>query len=242
MKETAMSKNYAMTAAKRDGAGKGAARAIRRKGNVPAVIYGDNKAPLNITLGANDTNVEYNRGHMFTTLCDLDVDGEKHLVLARDIQVHPVTDNVQHVDFLRVSAKTKIAVDVPVQFINEDKSPGLDEKGVLNVVRHTVELMCSATAIPENIEVNLEGKEQGDSVNISDANLPEGTKPVIDDRDFTIATIMAPRKIEEPVVEEAEGEEGEEGAEGAEGAEGGAEGEKAEGGDSEKGGKPEGGE
>ena len=231
-----MSKNYAMTAAKREGSGKGTARALRREDKIPAVIYGDNKAPITISLGSNDTNVEYNRGQMFTTLCDLDVEGEKHLVLARDVQLHPVTDNVLHVDFLRVTAKTKIAVDVPVQFINEDKSPGLDEKGILNVVRYTVELRCSATAIPDVIEVNLEGKEQGDSVNISDADLPEGTKPVIDDRDFTIATIMAPRKIEEPVVEEAEGEEGAEGeaAEGAEGGDAPAEGsdaEKAEGGE-----------
>ena len=219
-----MSKNYAMTAAKRAGAGKGIARALRREDKIPAVIYGDNKEPVLISLPGNETNVEYNRGRMFTSLCDLDAEGEKHLVLARDVQLHPVSDKVLHIDFLRVTPKTKIAVDVPVQFINEKLSPGLEEKGVLNIVRHTVELVCSATSIPELIEVNLEGKEQGDAVNVSDATLPEGTKPVIDDRDFTIATIMAPRKIEEPVVEAAEGEEGEEGAEGAEG-------EAAEGGD-----------
>jgi len=229
-----MSKNYAMTAAARDRAGKGVARALRREGRIPAVIYGDNKEPLTISLVANDANVEYNRGQMFTKLCDLEVDGDKHLVLARDVQLHPVTDNVLHIDFLRVNKKTKIVVDVPVQFINEDKSPGLDEKGILNVVRYTVELRCSAIAIPDVIEVNLEGKEQGDSVNISDATLPEGVKPVIDDRDFTIATIMAPRKMEEP--EPVEGEEGAEG-EAAEGAEG-AEGEAAEGGEE----KAEGGE
>ena len=229
-----MSKNYAMAAAKREGTGKGSARALRRNDQVPAVIYGDNKAPILIALPNNEANVEYNRGQMYTTLCDLDLDGEKHLVLARDVQLHPVTDNVLHIDFLRVTPKTKIAVDVPVQFINEEQSPGLQDKGILNVVRYTVELRCSATAIPDVIEVNLEGKEQGDSVNISDASLPEGTSPVIDDRDFTIATIMAPRKIEEPVVEDAEGVEGEEGGEGeaAEGGEG--EGAPAEGGDAEK--------
>lgn len=215
-----MSKNYAMTAAKRDRAGKGIARALRREGRVPAVIYGDKKEPIKISLVANDTNVEYNRGHMFTTLCDLDVEGEKHLVLARDVQLHPVTDIVEHIDFLRVTAKTKIAVDVPVHFINEEKSPGLDQKGILNVVRYTVELVCSATHIPEQIEVNLEGKEQGDSVNISDAALPEGTKPVIDDRDFTIATIVAPRKAEEVA---SEGEASGDAAEGEAPADGGAE-------------------
>lgn len=216
-----MSKNYAMTAAKREGSGKGIARALRREDKLPAVIYGDNKEPILISLPGNETNVEYNRGQMFTTLCDLDVDGQKHLVLARDIQLHPVTDNVLHVDFLRVTAKTKIAVDVPVQFINEDKSPGIDEKGILNVVRYTVELRCSATSIPDVIEVDLTGKEHGDSINISDATMPEGTTPVIDDRDFTIATLLAPRKVEEIEAEEAaEGEEGAEG-EAGEGAEGG---------------------
>ncbi|MCB1721043.1 MAG: 50S ribosomal protein L25/general stress protein Ctc [Rhodospirillales bacterium] len=212
-----MSKNYVMTAAKRDRVGKGIARALRREGRIPAVIYGDKKEPIKISLGANDANVEYNRAHMFTTLCDLDVEGEKHLVLARDVQLNPVTDIVEHIDFLRVSAKTKIAVDVPVHFINEEKSPGLDQKGVLNVVRYTVELVCGATNIPEQIEVNLEGKEQGDAVHISDAILPEGTKPVIDDRDFTIATIVAPRKVEE--VEAAESEEAAGGEEAAEGGE-----------------------
>ena len=223
-----MSKNYALKAEERERAGKGIARQLRRDGKTPAVIYGDKKEPIKIALDQNTINVEYNRGQMFTTLCDLEVGNDKHLVLARDVQTHPVTDVVEHVDFLRVTAKTKIAVDVPVQFINEDKSPGMDQKGILNVVRYTIELVCTATNIPENVEVNLEGKEHGDSINVSDANLPEGAKPVIDDRDFTIATLLAPKKVEE-VEETAEGEEGEEGAEG-EAAEGG-EGEAAEGGD-----------
>ncbi len=223
-----MSKNYALKADQRDRVGKGAARALRREGKTPAVIYGDNKEPVKITLDANTINVEYLRGHMFTTLCDLDVGSDKHLVLARDIQLHPVTDSVEHVDFLRVTKKTKIAVDVPVHFINEDKSPGMEEKGILNVVRYTIELLCSATHIPDQIEVNLEGKEHGDSINVSDATLPDGTTPIIDDRDFTIATLLAPRKIEDIEAEEAaEAAEGEEG----EAAEDGEEGETAEGGE-----------
>lgn len=234
-----MSKNYALDAAKREDAGKGVARALRREGKIPAVVYGDNKEPVLISLDANTANVQYNRGNMFTTLCDLNAEGDKHLVLARDIQLHPVTDNVLHIDFLRVTPKTKIAVEVPVHFINEDKSPGLLEKGSLNVVRFAVELVCAATAIPDAIEVNLEGKDHGDSVNISDATLPDGVKPVIDDRDFTIATILAPRSMEElEALEDApEGEEGEaagapegEAAEG-EAAEGGDDAEKAEGGE-----------
>ncbi len=211
-----MSKNYAMTAAKRDGAGKGIARALRRENKVPAVIYGDKKEPVTISLSARDAHVEYHKGHMFTTLCDMDVEGTKHLVLCRDIQVHPVTDNVMHVDFLRVTPKTKIAVDVPVRFINEEKSPGMDAKGILNVVRYTIELLCTATNIPDEVEVNLEGKEHGDAIKVSDALLPEGSKPVIDDRDFTIATLLAPRKVEEPA---AEGDEDAGEAEAAEGGE-----------------------
>ncbi|MAI63039.1 MAG: 50S ribosomal protein L25/general stress protein Ctc [Micavibrio sp. TMED27] len=211
-----MSKNYAMTAAKRDGAGKGIARALRRENKVPAVIYGDKKEPVTISLSARDAHVEYHKGHMFTTLCDMDVEGTKHLVLCRDIQVHPVTDNVMHIDFLRVTPKTKIAVDVPVRFINEEKSPGMDAKGILNVVRYTIELLCTATNIPDEVEVNLEGKEHGDAIKVSDALLPEGSKPVIDDRDFTIATLLAPRKVEEPA---AEGDEDAGEAEAAEGGE-----------------------
>lgn len=228
-----MSKNYAFKAAKRDRAGKGAARALRREGLVPAVIYGDKKEPLNISIPANDINVEYNKGHMFTTICDLEVDGTKHMVLARDVQLHPVKDTVVHADFLRVTEKTKIAVNVPVKLINEDKSPGLREGGVLSVVRYEIELVCSAMDIPEEIEVNLEGKEMGDTAKISDATLPEGVQPVIQDRDFSIANISAPKVIEE--VEETP-EEGEEGAEGVEGeaAEGGEAKEGAEGGEEKK--------
>lgn len=211
-----MSKNYAFTAQKRDAAGKGIARSLRREGRIPAVIYGDKKEPVLISLEANAANVEYNRAHMFTNLCDLDIDGDKHLVLARDVQLHPVTDQVEHIDFLRVTKKTKISVNVPVHLINEDKSPGLSEKGILNVVRFEVEVNCSATAIPESLEVNLEGKEIGDAIKISDAHLPEGVSPVIDDRDFTIATIDAPKRAAAEDEEAAEGAEEEGAVEGAE--------------------------
>ncbi len=234
-----MSKNYAFKAESRERAGKGVARSLRRENKVPAVIYGDKKESIKITLPAKETNVEYNKGHMFTTLCDLDVAGDKHLVLARDVQLHPVKDTVEHIDFLRVTAKTKIAVDVPVKFINEDKSPSIDQKGTLNVVRHTIELLCGATHIPDLIEVDLTDKEHGDAVKLSDAALPEGAVPIISDRDFTIATLVAPKTAEQEAAEEeammAEGDgvvsdeeaagEGEEGdaAEGAEKTEGGEE-------------------
>lgn len=221
-----MSKNYALKGEKRDRAGKGIARALRREGKIPAVIYGDNKAPVTIALDGNAINVEYNRGHMHTTLCDMDVEGEKHLVLARDVQLHPVTDVVIHADFLRVTSKTRIAVNVPVNFINEEGSPGLRGGGVLSVVRYDIELVCSATAIPDAIDVDLDGVDVGDTVKISDVKLPEGVTPAIDDRDFSIASVVAPRKAAEPT--ESESEDGAEDGEGS--AEEGAEGDAAEGG------------
>lgn len=228
-----MSKNYALEAEARDGAGKGAARALRRENKVPAVIYGNHEEPVKITLPGKEINLEYNKGHMYNTLCDLHVGKDKHLVLARDVQVHVVKGTVEHVDFLRVSPKTKIAVNVPVHFINEEECPGIQDKGILNVIRYEVEMVCQATAMPEYIEIDLTPFNIGDSIKISDVKLPQGAKPVIDDRDFTIAQIAAPRTVE---VEEEEGEEGAEGeaAEGAEGeaAEGGEE--KAEGGEEAK--------
>lgn len=206
-----MAKKYAFQAEKREQAGKGVARALRREEKVPAVIYGDKKPPVNITLPAKETNLEYYKGHMFTTLCDIDVDGEKHTVLARDVQLHPVKEHVEHVDFLRVTSKTKIVVAVPVNFLNEESCKGIrDEGGILNVVRYEVELRCSATNIPESIELDLTEFNMGDAVKMSDTVLPDGATAAIDDRDFTIATIAAPRSaVEEETEEEVEGEEGE---------------------------------
>ncbi len=216
-----MTKSYTMSAVKRERAGKGVARALRREAQTPAVIYGDKQEPVTISIPTKEANLEFNKGHMFTTLCDLDIAGEKGLVLARDIQLHPVSDNVLHVDFLRVTDKTKLTVAVALNFINQEECAGIKEKGILNVIRYEVDLVCKAVNIPEAIDVDLTKFEIGDSIKMSDAVLPEGSKPEIDDRDFTLATIAAPRAIEEEVVEEEEGVEGEEGAEAsAEGAEG----------------------
>ena len=202
-----MSRKYALKAAKRERAGKGVARTLRREGRVPAVVYGDGKEPVKISLSTNEATIEYRKGHMFTNICDLNLDGQDHLVLVRDVQQHPVTDFIEHIDFLRVTPKTKVAVKVPVPFINHEDSPGIFQKGVLNVVRHEVELMCSAMDIPESIDVNLAGKELGDAVKISDAVLPTGVKPVITNRDFTIATVVAPKTgPDEDEVKAAEGE------------------------------------
>jgi large subunit ribosomal protein L25 len=186
-------KHIAMTAEVREGTGKGTARALRREKKIPAVIYGNNQSPVSIVLDEKNITLEYHKGHLFTTLVDINVNGKKELVLARDIQTHVVTDAVIHADFLRVSEKTKIAVRVPVHFEGHEKSPALKAKAILNVVRHEVELMCMATDIPETLTVNLAGKDFGDSVRISDAVMPQGVTPVITDRDFTIATIVEPK-------------------------------------------------
>ena len=217
-------KIYAMSAMKRERAGKGVARALRRDKQTPAVIYGDNKDPVTISIPTKDANVEYNKAQMFTSICEMDVEGTKMKVLARDVQLHPVSDNVMHVDFLRVTDKTTITVAVAVNYINQEEAKYAAEKGVLNVNRYDVDIVCKATDIPDEITVDMKDFDIGDSVKISNADMPEGAKPAIDDRDFTLATITAPRVIveDEPV-------EGEEGAEG-ETAEG-EEGEKAEGGD-----------
>ncbi len=220
-----MAKTYPMSATKRDRAGKGAARALRREKQTPAVIYGDNKEPVTITIPTKEANLEYNKAHMFTSICEMDVEGTTMKVLARDVQLHPVTDNVQHVDFLRVTDKTKITVAVTVNYINQEEAKFVAEKGVFNVNRYEVDINCKATAIPDEIVVDVKDFDIGDSIKISDAQMPEGAKPTIDDRDFTLATISAPRLIIED-----EPEEGEEGAEGEDGEKAeGAEGEKAEG-------------
>ncbi|MGB4106267.1 MAG: 50S ribosomal protein L25/general stress protein Ctc [Alphaproteobacteria bacterium] len=195
-----MSNNYALKAESRDRAGKGVARSLRRENKVPAVVYGDAKAPVKISLTSKETNMEFNKGHMFTTICDLELDGAKHLVLARDVQIHPVTDRVEHIDFLRVTAKTKIAVKVPVHFINEDQSPGLTaDKGVLNVVRHEAELLCSAMNIPEEIVFDLTGKKIGDAVRINEGKLGDAV-PADRSRNYVIATLQAPKQFVEEVI------------------------------------------
>lgn len=185
-----------LSAAKRERAGKGVARALRRENRIPAVIYGDGKPPVTISLPDKETNLEYRKGHLFTSLTDLDMGGEKALVLARDVQLHPVTERVEHVDFLRVTPKTRISVNVPVEFTNEAECQGLKDKGVLNIVHHELELLCVATDIPESIPVDLKGYEIGDAIRISAVKLPAGASLVgHDDEDFTVATIIAPRAL-----------------------------------------------
>lgn len=192
-----MSKRYTLTAQKRERAGKGIARTLRRENQIPAVIYGDNKSPELISLNFNPVKVEYMKGHMSTNLCDLDVAGQKTLVLARDIQIHPVSDKIEHIDFLRVGPKTKIRVSVPVHVINQEQSPGIKNKGVLNLVEHEIELLCNASEIPEEIQIDLKELNIGQSIKIKDIQLPNGAKAANQSRNFTIATIVEPTEYTE---------------------------------------------
>ncbi len=208
-----MSDTIALPAEPRERVGKGAARAVRRAGRVPAVIYGDRKDPLTISLDPRDVDRELHRPGFFATLFDVEVGGKKHRVLPRDVQLDPVSDRTVHVDFLRVAQDTEVTVNVPVNFMNDEESPGLKRGGVLNIVRHEIEFSCRADAIPQQIEIDLTGLDIGDSVHISMIQLPEGVTPTITDRDFTIATVAAPSAVKAEAAEEqaaaAEGEEGE---------------------------------
>jgi large subunit ribosomal protein L25 len=181
-----------LNAARRERAGKGAARAARRAGLVPGVIYGAKRAPELISLKPAELLPELRKAGFFTNLYDVKIDGSSQQVLVRDVQLHPVTDRPEHVDFMRVDPNTKVTVEVPVVFLNEAASPGIKRGGVLNIVRHEIEVLCFATQIPHTIEIDLTGLDIGDSVHISAVKLPEGVRPTITGRDFTIATVAAP--------------------------------------------------
>jgi large subunit ribosomal protein L25 len=198
---------YELKAEARERVGKGSAREVRRNGKVPAVIYGDKQPPLAIALSYKEIYYKIHGGGFLTTLATIDVDGQKIAVLPKDYQLDPVRDFPIHVDFLRVGKDTEVTVEVPVHFINEDKSPGLKRGGVLNIVRHEIEFRCRATAIPEFITVDLDGTDIGDSIHISAIKLPEGVRPVIADRDFTVATVAGSSAMKpEPVEGAAEAE------------------------------------
>jgi large subunit ribosomal protein L25 len=190
--------------------GSGGARAVRREGRIPGIVYGGKDAPINISLQTNEVSKQIKTGHFQSTVYMLDMDGTKIRAIPRDVQVDPVRDFPIHVDFMRLAKDAVVDVDVPVHFLNEGASPGLKRGGVLNIVRHEIALRCPADNIPESIEIDLSGMEIGDSIHISAVTLPEGTTPTITDRDFTVATIAgrgADESAEEESVEEAEGEE-----------------------------------
>ena len=227
-----MSEQLTLPAEARERAGKGASRALRRDGRVPAVIYGDKKEPLSVHVEDKRLAKMLSTGHFMNTVVMVDAGGEPHRTLPKDVQFHPVTSRPIHVDFLRIGEHSQVTVAIPVRFDDEEESPGIKRGGVLNIVQHELELICPASSIPDEIHISLAGLDIGDSIHISQVSLPEGTKAAIDDRDFTVATIVAPSAVKADEAEEAaaaaaaaEGEEIE-GAEGAEGeGEGGAEGE-----------------
>ncbi|MFN3726060.1 MAG: 50S ribosomal protein L25/general stress protein Ctc [Allosphingosinicella sp.] len=216
-----MSEQLTLSAEARDRAGKGASRHLRREGRVPAVVYGNNEEPTSIHIEEKALVKVLRTGHFMNSVVMIDVGGKATRTLPKDVQFHPVTDRPLHVDFLRISEHATVTVAVPVRFINEEKSPGLKKGGVLNVVRHDLELVVDAAEIPDDIVIDLSGYDVGDSIHISAVTLPKGAKSAIEDRDFTVATLVAPSSLKGETT--ATG-----GGEAAEGAEGEAEGETAE--------------
>ena len=179
----------------RSGVGKGAARALRRQGLIPAVIYGDKKPPLAISISTNEANKRIYAGGFLSHVLTLDVDGEKHRVIPRDYQLDVVKDFPLHVDFLRIGKGSKLNVQVHVEFINEEASPGIKRGGVLNIVHHTLDLTVDAENIPEKVTVDLTGKDIGDTNHISSIQQPAGAVDHSHEDDVTIATIVAPSAL-----------------------------------------------
>lgn len=200
-----MSEVLKLAAEPRDRAGKGASRAIRRSGRVPAVIYGDGSAATPIHLEEKILVRQLSTGHFMNSIVEIEVDGKKTRTLPRDVQFHPVTDRPIHVDFLRLTGNSVITVNVPVHFVDEDKSPGMKRGAVLNIVRHELSLDCTPSNIPDQIDISLAGLDVGASIHISAVKLPKGVESHIHDRDFTIATMVAPSALKSEH-SEAEGE------------------------------------
>jgi large subunit ribosomal protein L25 len=223
-----MSEQLTLPAEARDRAGKGASRALRREGRVPAVVYGEKQEPLSIHVEEKLLSKMLSTGHFMNSVVMVDFEGKPQRTLPKAVDFHPVTSRPIHVDFLRIGEHTKVHVGVPMRFDNEEESPGLKKGGVLNVVVHELEIVCDAASIPNEIHVSLDGLEIGDSIHISEVKLPEGVEPANKDEDFTVATIVAPSAMKAEEEEAApagevptvEGEEGEvaEGGEAAEGA------------------------
>lgn len=184
--------SYELQASMRDRVGKGAARALRRNGQVPAVIYGDKKPPMAIAIDYREADKRLRGGGFMTTVATLVVGDERVLVIPKDYHLDPVKDLLTHVDFLRVGAGSTVTVFVPVRVLGADKSPGIKRGGALNMVRHEIEFECRADAIPEHIDCDVSALDIGDSLHISAVTVPEGATPVIQDRDFTILTVAAP--------------------------------------------------
>ncbi len=200
-----MSEQLTLSAEARERAGKGASRHLRREGRVPAVIYGANEEPVSIHLEEKGLVKMLKTGHFMNSTVSIDVGGQTTLTLPKDVQFHPVTDRPLHVDFLRIGEHSQVHVNVPVRFINEEQSPGIKRGAVLNIVRHELELVCDAAEIPDDVEIDLTGYDVGDSIHISAVTLPQGAASAITDRDFTIATVVAPSGMKGASAAEGEG-------------------------------------
>ncbi len=212
-----MAENPILNATARAGTGKGAARAARRENLVPGIVYGGGAEPIAINLKFNELFKMLKAGGFLSTLLTLKIDGKDERVICRGVQRDVVKDLPIHVDFLRLSSKSRINLMIPVHFLNEEDSAGLKKGGTLVVVRNEVELKVTAGNIPDHLEVDLLNVEIGDTIHMSDITLPEGTRPMITDRDFVIANIGAPKTVDLDD-EDEDGAEGEAASESEEGA------------------------
>lgn len=199
-----MSDALNLPAEARERAGKGASRALRRAGRVPAVIYGGNEEPTTIHVEEKLLVQQLMTGHFMNSIIKIEIGGKTVSTLAKDVALHPVSDRPLHVDFYRLAKDAKFHVSVPVVFINEEASPGLKRGAVLNIVRHELDLVCDAEHIPSEIEIDVTGLDVGDSIHISHVKLPQGAASGITDRDFTIATVVAPSALKRADAEAAE--------------------------------------
>ncbi|MGB3722388.1 MAG: 50S ribosomal protein L25/general stress protein Ctc [Pacificimonas sp.] len=200
-----MSEAMTIAAQVRDKAGKGASRAIRREGRVPAVIYGDSKDAISVHVEEKALRKMLSTGQMLNSVVEVEVEGgDSHRTLPKDVQFHPVTERPLHVDFLRLKKGQKIEVEIPMHFIDEEDSPGLTRGGVLNVVRHEIEVSCIPSKIPSELVASLAGLEIGDSIHISEVELPDGVEVDFEDHDFTVATIVSPSALKSQDDEEEE--------------------------------------
>ena len=202
-----MSDALTLPAEARERAGKGASRALRREGRIPAVIYGGKEEPTPIHVEEKELVKQLMTGHFMNSIVKIEIGGDTVRTLPKDVALHPVTDRPTHVDFLRLARDAKVEVQIPVIFVNEEASPGLKKGGVLNVVRHELDLVCPADAIPGEIEIDVTGKDVGESIHISEVTLPTGVESAITDRDYTIATLVAPSALKRSESEEEAGEE-----------------------------------
>ena len=208
-----MAKETNIEASLRSGTGKSAVKKIIATGKIPSILYGLSEKPVNIAIDKISIQKELSAGGFLTRIFNLNIDGKKNLAIPRDVQFHPLSDQPVHIDFLRLAADSKITLDIPTKFINEESSPGLKRGGVLNINRRTIQLSCPANNIPEELVFDLSGLDIGDTIRISMTKLEEGVQPTITDRDFTVASVAAPTVVKEPEApaegEEAAGEGGE---------------------------------